>query len=833
MTRFPASPDGQPVPAHDTYDPAAIEAKWQARWIERGTNETDLTGGPNPFYALMMFPYPSAEGLHVGNLFAFTGNDIYGRFQRLQGHTVFEPMGFDAFGIHSENYALKVGEHPMRLIPRNVANFRRQLTRAGLMIDWRYEVDTTDPDYYRWTQWVFVQLFKKGLAYRKEAAVNWCPADKTVLANEQVIAGVCERCGSKVEQRFLAQWFFRISEYAERLLNNLERIDWSETTRTAQRNWIGRREGAEIRFEIGIQSSGSGATSTSEFGPVVPDLVVFTTRPDTIFGATYLVLAPEHPLVDRLTTHDRRDSVHAYRDDAARQDLVARKINREKTGVFTGAYAVNPATGKDIPIWIADYVLMDYGTGAIMAVPGHDERDFEFAKLFHLPIVRVIAPEGTPAPGLLDGAFVDNEDGVLVNSGAFDGTPVADAKRTMTDWLASAGAAKAVVNYRLHDWCISRQRYWGPPIPVIHCDTCGPQAVPEKDLPVLLPDIPDFRPDDTGISPLARHEQWYRVACPKCQGPARRETDVSDTFLDSAWYFLRYPSADRDDVPFTPEMLRRWLPVHSYIGGNEHAVLHLMYARFITMVLHDMGFLSFEEPFTRFRAHGHIIREGAKMSKTKGNIVNPDQYYERWGADSFRMYLMFLGPFQEGGDFRDAGISGVRSFLNRLWLAVLDARPGGDPDAEVLRKLHQAIQKVSADTARLSYNTAIAAMMEYMNALRKGERTPHIDEVRPLVQLVAPYAPHIAEELWERLGSTKSVMDSGWPAFDAALARENTIELAVQVNGKLRGTINVPRDILQDEAVAAALGEPHIAKFVTSTPRKVVFVPGRLLNLVV
>ena len=830
MTRFSASSD---APAPDSYDPTPIEAKWQARWGERRTNETDLAAGPNPFYALMMFPYPSAEGLHVGNLFAFTGNDIYGRFQRLQGHTVFEPMGFDAFGIHSENYALKVGEHPMRLIPRNVANFTRQLKRAGLMIDWRYAVDTTHPDYYRWTQWVFVQLFKKGLAYRKKAAVNWCPADKTVLANEQVIAGACERCGTKVEQRFLAQWFFRISEYAERLLKNLDHIDWSETTRTAQRNWIGRSEGAEITFEIRIQSSGSGATSTTEFGPVFSDLVVFTTRPDTIFGASYMVLAPEHPLVDRITATDRRETVQAYRDDAARQDIIARKVNREKTGVFTGAYAINPATGEDIPIWIADYVLMEYGTGAIMAVPGHDERDFEFASLFHLPIVRVIAPRGVPADEPLTEAFVDDAGAHLVNSGQFDGTPVESAKKKVTEWLASRGAARPVVNYRLHDWCISRQRYWGPPIPVIHCDTCGPQPVPEKDLPVVLPDIPDFRPDDTGISPLARHESWYVVKCPNCGGMGRRETDVSDTFLDSAWYFLRYPSADRDDVPFEPGVTRKWLPVTSYIGGNEHAVLHLMYSRFITMVLHDMGHLDFEEPFTRFRAHGHIIREGAKMSKTKGNIVIPDLYYEQWGADSFRMYLMFLGPFQEGGDFRDAGISGVRSFLNRLWLAVIDAAPDGKPDADVLRKLHQTIRKVGDDTARLSYNTAIAAMMEYMNAVRKGDRRPHLDEVKPLVQLVAPYAPHIAEELWERLGHTTSVMDGGWPAFDADLAREDSIQLAVQVNGKLRGTITVVRDVTQDAAVAAALGEPQIAKFVTTTPRKVVFVPGRLLNLVV
>ena len=817
------------IPAHDSYEPVAIEAKWQARWLDRHTNETDLAGGANPFYALMMFPYPSAEGLHVGNLFAFTGNDIYGRFQRLRGHTVFEPMGFDAFGIHSENYALKVGEHPMRLIPRNVANFTRQLRRAGLMIDWRYVVDTTHPAYYRWTQWIFVQLFRKGLAYRKEAAVNWCPADKTVLANEQVIAGACERCGTKVEQRFLAQWFFRISEYAERLLKNLDALDWSDTTRTAQRNWIGRSEGAEIRFAI----RDAGAPPRHESRITHHEIAVFTTRPDTIFGATYMVLAPEHPLVDRITTADRRESVQAYRDDAIRQDIVARKVSKEKTGVFTGAWATNPASGDDMPVWIADYVLMEYGTGAIMAVPGHDERDFEFATTFDLPIVRVIAPEGTAADAPLTEACVDDAGAHLVNSGQFDGLPVGDAKRVLTGWLAQKGAAKAVVNYRLHDWCVSRQRYWGPPIPVIYCDACGPQPVPEKDLPVVLPDVPDFKPDDSGVSPLARHEAWFRVACPRCGGSARRETDVSDTFLDSAWYFLRYPSAGRSDVPFDPGLTRKWLPVTSYIGGNEHAVLHLMYARFITMVLHDMGHVGFEEPFVKFRAHGHIIRDGAKMSKTRGNIVIPDHYFEQWGADSFRMYLMFLGPFQEGGDFRDAGISGVRSFLNRLWLAVLDRRTDGVADPDVMRKLHQTIHKVGEDTARLGYNTAIAAMMEYMNTLRKGERRPHEDEVRPLVQLVAPYAPHIAEELWERLGNRGSVMDGGWPAFDESLAREDSFQLAVQVNGKLRGTVTVARDVSQDAAHAAAMAEPQIAKFVTGPPRKVVFVPGRLLNLVV
>ncbi|HEU4563431.1 MAG TPA: leucine--tRNA ligase [Gemmatimonadaceae bacterium] len=827
-----------PSPGSAGYDPAAIERKWQARWQEARTNSPDLRHGERPFYQLMMFPYPSAEGLHIGNLYAFTGNDIHGRFQRLQGHTVFEPIGYDAFGIHSENYALKVGVHPSELIPRNIANFRRQLRRAGLMVDWEHELATTDPSYYKWTQWVFLKLYEKGLAYKKKAAVNWCPFDKTVLANEQVIAGACERCGTAVEQRFLEQWFFRITDYAARLLANLDWIDWSESTKTAQRNWIGKSEGAEIDFEVrGTRGEGREPSiepaRPSSLAPR-PSIRVFTTRPDTIFGATYMVLAPEHPLVERITTPEQRAAVSEYRERTVKQDLVTRKVaDKEKTGVFTGAYAVNPATGGDIPVWIADYVLMEYGTGAIMAVPGHDERDYEFARKFGLPIVRVVAGAGEGADTPLEAAFADDEAGRLVNSGRFDGMAVPEAKRAITIWLAEEGAAAPVVNYRLHDWCISRQRYWGPPIPVIYCDTCGVVPVPERDLPVLLPPIEDFRPDDTGVSPLARHEEWYRAPCPKCGGDARRETDVSDTFLDSAWYFLRYPSSERDDVPFDPELTRKWLPVDSYIGGNEHAVLHLLYTRFVTMVLHDMGFLAFEEPFKKFRAHGMIIREGAKMSKSRGNVVNPDEYIEQWGADAFRAYLMFLGPFEEGGDFRDAGISGVRRFLDRLWRSATEARADGEPDVAVMRKLHQTIRKVGEDIPRLSFNTAIAAMMEYMNVLRAGERTPHRAEVAPLVRLVAPFAPHIAEELWERGGGAGSVFDAGWPAFDPALAAEDEIELVVQVNGKVRGRIRVARDVGQEAAVAAALADAGVAKFATGAPRKVVFVPGRLLNLVV
>ncbi|HEX9483109.1 MAG TPA: leucine--tRNA ligase [Gemmatimonadaceae bacterium] len=835
MTDFvPATTVGEPSIG---YDPAAVERKWQARWEASGTNAPTLDGAPRPYYALMMFPYPSAEGLHVGNLFAFTGCDIHGRFQRLRGHTVFEPFGYDAFGIHSENYAIRLGIHPAELIPRNIENFRRQVQRNGLMIDWSHELATTDPAYYKWTQWVFLQLHKRGLAYKKKGAVNWCPFDKTVLANEQVIGGACERCGTMVEQRFLEQWFFRITAYAERLLKNLDHLDWSESTKTAQRNWIGRSDGAEILFVVQdlMEYAGSATASAGQSGEVTAtamEIRVFTTRPDTLFGATYLVLSPEHPLVQELPGDDQRDEVEAYVARAAKQDLVTRKTNREKTGVFTGAYATNPASGEPIPIWVADYVLMEYGTGAIMAVPGHDERDHEFAKKYDLPILQVVAP--TPnTVDVRDAAFVETDNCHLIDSGHFSGLSVEEGKAAIVSELASHHAGNAVVNYRLHDWCISRQRYWGPPIPILYCDTCGVVPVPEAQLPVELPNIEDFAPDDSGVSPLARHEEWYLTTCPNCARTARRETDVSDTFLDSAWYFLRYPSTDRNDVAFDASLTKHWLPVTSYIGGNEHAVLHLLYSRFITMVLHDAGLLSFEEPFTRFRAHGLIVKEGAKMSKTKGNVVNPDQYIEEWGADAFRTYLMFLGPYEEGGDFRDKGISGVRRFLDRLWLSVHDARTDGEIDAAVRRKLHQTIRKVGDDIPRLGYNTAIAAMMEYMNTMRSGERRPHVDEVRPLVQMVSPFAPHIAEELWETLGHTRSVFDSGWPDYDPALVAEDTFEMPVQVNGKRRAVITISKQVDETAALAAALAETTVAKFVTGTPKKIVFVPGRLLNIVV
>ncbi|HKA58428.1 MAG TPA: leucine--tRNA ligase [Gemmatimonadales bacterium] len=794
-----------------SYDPSSLEAKWQARWVERHTNEPDLDRAARPFYNLMMFPYPSAEGLHVGNMFAFTGADIYGRFKRLQGFDVFEPIGFDAFGIHSENYALQVGKNPATLIPQNIATFRRQLRQFGGMYDWRHELSTTDPAYYKWTQWIFVQLFKAGLAYKKRAAVNWCPKDKTVLANEQVIDGRCERCGTAVEQRFLDQWFFRITDFAERLLANLDHIDWSASTKTLQRNWIGRSEGAELIFET----------------PSGKKITVFTTRPDTVFGATYLVLAPEHPFVDELTAVEQRPAVKAYQREVQSKDIVSRRVgDKTKTGVFIGSYARNPATGEAIPIWVADYVLMEYGTGAIMAVPAHDKRDFEFATQFKLPIRQVVETPGEPLPSV-------SEDGTLMNSGAFDGMPGRDAARKIVAWLAERGLATPRVQYRLHDWCISRQRYWGPPIPIIYCEKCGAVPVPEKDLPVELPLIDDFRPDDTGVSPLARHEEWYFVKCPQCGGEARRETDVSDTFLDSAWYHLRYPSTEFHDQPFDPARTTKWLPVSSYIGGNEHAVLHLLYARFICMVLNDLGHVQFDTPYPKFRAHGLIIKDGAKMSKSRGNVVVPDTYIHQWGADTFRMYLMFLGPFQEGGDFRDEGIVGIRRFLERLWAMAYQTSDTASVTAQATSKLHQTIRKVSSDTESLQYNTAIAAMMEYVNVLKEQDAA-RTDQLTPLIVMLAPYAPHIAEELWEALGGKGSVFEQCWPSFDERLASAGDVEIAVQVNGKLRSRLTVRRGLPQQEAVELALADESVKKYVDGIKvKKVIYIQDRLLNLLV
>lgn len=808
------------------YDPTRIQSKWQRHWAQRKTNEPDLQAAQSPFYVLMMFPYPSAEGLHVGNVYAFTGADIQGRYHRLLGKDVFEPMGFDAFGIHSENFALRTNTHPQKLIPRNVDNFRRQLRMMGLMLDWSHEVQTTDPRYYRWTQWIFLQLYKHGLAYRAKARVNWCPQCHTVIANEQVINGMCERHpGTAVERKNLEQWFFKITAYAQRLLDNLEWIDWSETTKTAQRNWIGRSEGANVDFHL------EGRKHV---------LRVYTTRPDTLCGATYMVMAPEHPLVEELVSPEQRDEVLIYCQAAAKMKAIDRAdATREKTGVPLGTNAINPVNAKPIPIWVSDYVLIEYGTGAIMAVPAHDERDYAFATKFNLAIIPVIKPEDNDLPA---GAAFTGE-GVMINSGPYDGMPSLECLRKITTDLEERGLAKATIQYRLRDWCISRQRYWGPPIPIIHCDNCGTVPVPENQLPVLLPEIEDFRPDSPGGKPLERHKPFYETTCPQCGAPAHRDADVNDNFLDSAWYFLRYPSAHNDREAWDPAVTRKWLPVDLYVGGDEHAVLHMMYTRFLCMAFKDMGLTDFEEPFERFRAHGLIIREGAKMSKTHGNVITPDDYVVKYGADTLRMYLMFLGPYTEGGDFRDSSIIGIRRFLERTHRLYADILNGegtcqgvpmrGPLEKATAIKLHQTIKKVGKDITAFCYNTAIAALMELLTEMRAA---PALDNfvLDTFAILLGPFAPHEAEELWESLGHEGSIFDAHWPEYKAELTVEDSVEIAVQVMGRLRGTVTLGRDASKEEVQKAAMANDRIAKHLKGRQIiKVIHVPNRLINFVV
>jgi leucyl-tRNA synthetase len=808
------------------YDHATLAHKWSERWNASGIYSPDLRHAPRPYYNLMMFPYPSAEGLHVGNMYAFTGADIHGRFMAMHGYDVFEPMGFDAFGIHSENYALKMGVHPRPMTARNVTRYREtQLKLIGNRYDWTHEVDTTDPAYYRWTQWIFVKLFEAGLAVRKRALVNWCPKDKTVLADEQVIAGHCERCGTLVVRRTLDSWAFKITNYAGELLANLDWIDWSEKVKTAQRNWIGESVGAEIRFNARV----SGKTVR---------IPVFTTRPDTIYGVTFFVLAPEHPLVEQLTTPERRDAVRAYVERAKRERERAADRGAEppaKTGVPLGTTVRNPVSGQRVPVWVADYVLMDYGTGAVMGVPAHDQRDFEFARTNRLPIVEVIREPGTPAsdPATWDAAH--SHEGVLVNSGEFDGIPSEEAIGRVTAWCQAHRVGKRAVTYRLRDWVISRQRYWGPPIPIIYCPDHGAVAVPEDQLPVLLPEVEDYTPTGTGSSPLASVPSFVNTTCPICGKPARRETDVSDNFLDSAWYFLRYPSAHDDTRAWDPKLTRKWLPVDMYIGGAEHSVLHLMYTRFLCMALHDLRLLPFAEPFKRFRAHGTLLKNGKKIAKSRGNVVNPDDYIQAYGADALRLHLLFMGPYDQGIDFSDAGLGGVVRFLNRAWDLVERHGAGaraGAPGAEARRAMHYAIKRVTEETEALKYNTGIAALMEYLNAL-ESRATPHRDEIETFLKLLAPYAPIMTEELWERLGNAYSIHQQGWPAYDPALLRTVTMTIVVQVDGRVRDRVELPSDADDAEVQRVAQAAPNVVRHLAGrTVKDIVTVPSKLVNIV-
>ncbi len=783
----------------------------------------DMDHPRKPYYNLMMFPYPSAEGLHVGNVYAYVGSDIHGRMMAMRGYDVFEPMGFDAFGIHSENFAIKRGEHPARLTARNVERFREeQLKRIGNRFDWSHEVNTTDPSYYRWTQWIFTQLFRMGLAERKTGVVNWCPNDRTVLADEQVINGHCERCGALVERRSLPHWALRITRYAGRLLDNLDMLDWSERVKAAQRNWIGRSYGVEFSLPV------AGRAETG--------VAVFTTRPDTIYGVTFVVLAPEHPLVDVISPPERRDAIAAYRVEAATRRAArqqARDRNEDEdaappTGVFTGAYAIHPMTGERVPIWVADYVLMEYGTGAIMAVPAHDERDWAFAHAMGLPVRFVVRPEGEiSAP---DAPYTG--EGVLTASERFTGLTSREASEAIGAWFEEQGTGKRVARYHLRDWLISRQRYWGPPVPIIYCPEHGAVPVPDDQLPVRLPDLEDYRPSGTGGSPLARIESFVNTTCPICGQPAKRDTDVMDNFLDSAWYFLRYPSTDDAAHPWNPERTRTWLPVNMYIGGAEHSVLHLLYARFITMAMCDAGLLDFEEPFTHFRAHGIITLNGKKIAKSRGNVVIPDEYIHGYGADTLRLYLMFMGPFEQGGDFSDKGVAGAVRFLERVWrLGERGAAPG-EPSRDAKRALHQTIRKVSDDTSALRYNTAIAELMRYSGELEERQRVTR-EEIETLLRLLAPYAPFIAEEVWNRVGGAGSVHEQPWPEVDEAALRAETVTFVAQVNGKARGVMTLPAGATEEQAFEAAQALESVRRALGAQPPvRAIYIPDRLINLV-
>ena len=820
------------------YDPQAIEARWQAVWDAERTWEVPNPGDPGfdsskpKSYVLEMLPYPSGEP-HVGHLKNYAIGDAIAHFRRRRGFDVIHPMGYDAFGLPAENNAIRTGEHPAEATRKSIESFRSQFKRWGISIDWSREIASCDPEYYRWTQWLFLRMFERGLAYRSEAPVQWCPVDATVLANEQVIDGRCERCGSLVEQRKLEQWFFKITDYADRLLADFDILEsWPEHVVTMQRNWIGRSEGAEVIFtcqELGI------------------DFPVFTTRPDTLFGATFFVLAPEHPDLDALAAGSpNEEEVRTYVAEAARKSTEDRAAeDREKTGVPLGHTITNPVNGEEIPILVADYVLMDYGTGAIMAVPAHDERDFEFAKTFDLPIRQVVQPQGEEVSS--DEPFVSHSDDErLVNSDGFDGMSSPEAKKAIVERLASEGRGKSTVNYRLRDWLLSRQRYWGCPIPVVHCDACGIVAVPDDQLPVELPDVTDYAPK--GKSPLAAVDEWVNTTCPSCSGPARRETDTMDTFVDSSWYFLRYLDAHNADAPWDREIADHWMAVDQYIGGVEHAILHLMYARFFVKALADMDMVGVQEPFANLFTQGMITRDGAKMSKTKGNVVSPSAFVDRYGADTLRTFICFTGPPARGGDWTDEGVEGVFRFLSRLWRLATEVVEGptgpgtGDPEP-LIRKAHWAIDKVTRDiTTDFALHTAIAAVMELVNDSYRLKDdlygSPEGDAAvrfaaSTAASLIFPFAPHLGAELYESIEGTR-VWEEPWPEADPAMLTSETITLVVQVNGKRRDEIEVAADTPDDELKSLARSSEAVAKHLDGKEIvKEIVVPGRLVNLVV
>lgn len=798
------------------YNHSAIEKKWRENWEEKPINVND--GRKEKYYCLDMFPYPSGSGLHVGHWRGYVISDVWSRYQLLKGKYVIHPMGWDAFGLPAENYAIKMGVHPAKSTEANIRNIKRQIKQIAAIYDWDMEVNTTDPDFYKWTQWIFVQMFKKGLAYEKEFPINWCPSCKTGLANEEVVNGCCERCGTTVSKKNLRQWMLKITAYAERLLNDLDKLDWPEKVKKMQTDWIGKSYGAEVDFPIDGREE---------------KITVYTTRPDTLYGATFMVLAPEHALAKSLATDETREAVEKYIFDSSMRSNVDRMQAKEKTGVFTGSYAINPLNGAKTPIWLSDYVLADYGTGAIMCVPAHDDRDFEFARKFGLPIVQVIAKDGKEIENMTEAYTEAN--GIMINSGDWNGLESAVLKKEAPYMIEEKGFGHKTVNYKLRDWVFSRQRYWGEPIPIIHCPKCGCVPVPEDQLPLKLPEVDSYQPTGTGESPLAAIDEWVNTTCPVCGAPAKRETNTMPQWAGSSWYFLRYVDSHNKEELVSREKADKYLPVDMYIGGVEHAVLHLLYSRFYTKFLCDIGAIDFDEPFKKLFNQGMITgKNGIKMSKSKGNVVSPDDLVRDYGCDSLRLYELFVGPPELDAEWDDRGIEGVSRFLNRFWNLVMDNK---DKDVkaskEMIKLRHKLVYDIEYRFNQFSLNTVISGFMEYNNKLIElARKEGGIDKetLKTFVILLAPFAPHIGEELWQQLGGTDSVFHAQWPECDEEAMKDDEIEVAVQINGKTRAVISISADSSKEDAIAA--GREAVKEKMTGNVVKEIYVPGKIINIV-
>lgn len=801
------------------YNHSAVEKKWRKNWQEHPINVND--GKKPKYYCLDMFPYPSGTGLHVGHWRGYVISDVWSRYQILKGHYVIHPMGWDAFGLPAENYAIKMGTHPAKSTASNIANIKRQINEIAAVYDWDMEVNTTDPKFYKWTQWIFVQMFKKGLAYEKEFPINWCPSCKTGLANEEVVNGACERCGTPVTKKNLRQWMLKITEYADRLLDDLDTLDWPEKVKKMQADWIGKSYGAEVDFAVDGRED---------------KIKVYTTRPDTLYGATFMVLSPEHALAKCLATEDNQEAVEKYILDASMKSNVDRMQAKEKTGVFTGSYAINPLNGKKTPIWLSDYVLADYGTGAIMCVPAHDDRDFAFAKKFDLPIVQVIAKDGKEIENMQE-PYTDAA-GTVINSGEWNGMESAVLKKEAPAIIENMGFGKKTTNYKLRDWVFSRQRYWGEPIPIIHCPNCGNVPVPEDQLPLLLPDVESYQPTGTGESPLAAIDEWVNTTCPCCGAPAKRETNTMPQWAGSSWYFLRYVDVHNDKELVSREKADKYLPVDMYIGGVEHAVLHLLYSRFYTKFLHDIGVIDFEEPFIKLFNQGMINgKNGIKMSKSKGNVVSPDDLVRDYGCDALRMYELFVGPPELDAEWDDRGIEGVSRFLGRFYNLVMDSKDKHiEVTPEMMKLRHRLVADIEYRFQSFSLNTVIAGFMEYNNKLidlAKKTGGVDLDTLKTFIILIAPFAPHIGEELWEAVKEKGSVFHAQWPEFDEEAMKDEEIEIPVQVNGKTKVTVSVPAEIAKNEALAAGKKALEEAGKLEGHIVKEIYVPGRIINFVV